>query len=746
MVGVVGSPAMFGRREPMPSKRVYAWLAVIGTVALMVGLGFWRLFSHFPGYDDEGYIMLTVRNYLEHGGLFVSVYSQYGPGFYVLMDLLFGWGGFEVSHTSARWFTLTLWLGAAIGCAEVVRHHGRSATWAWGAGVATFMFLYQFSEEAFHPGVVVVFILPWCVRWMGACARSDRWLGLAAVAGGTTAFLTLVKVNVGVLFGVGVVTWYALASTSERSRVVQQVLAGSLGAVALTGLLGGALQEPWVRTFWFVTAVGLVGLILVTDAQHKFATKELVVGGLAGFAVGALVIGTMWFRGTSLPGLLEGVLWGPLRHADSYSFAIDWRPGTLVSAFASLGVLVVWLRTKRRGEGAKASGLILLVRLILILGTLVAILGLNEWRVFGALFSFIVPWIWVWVPTLAADDAEKVPDPVRGLLAMVLLFQTLHAYPVGGIQICWGSFLWLTLLALAGPETLRQLSRSFAIGRRVAQPIAYALGLLVAAKLGWMTWDHHREFNALTPVDLPGSGALRLSTPESATYRVLSINSILHGDVLFSLPGMFSFNLWSEVPTPNLRNTTLWYRLLDEADQRSIIDDLAAADHPVVIVDWQMLQLAAAMDMAASGPLHDYLMSEFHPAFMARHYGFMVRKGRAIAPFGTAWGGSESSEIQVCVLGQTAGVTRIQLLDQSGSPAGLPAFTASNGRVVVQPVDQHNQPRGEASSQWPLRWSGPGWLTISSDDFDPTTSARWAFARLEYDDGSAPVVVVRSGG
>ena len=35
-------------------------------------------------YDDEGYVLVSLKNYSAHGGLYASVYSQYGPFFYLL--------------------------------------------------------------------------------------------------------------------------------------------------------------------------------------------------------------------------------------------------------------------------------------------------------------------------------------------------------------------------------------------------------------------------------------------------------------------------------------------------------------------------------------------------------------------------------------------------------------------------------------------------------------------------------------
>ena len=227
--------------------------------------------------------------------------------------------------------------------------------------------------------------------------------------------------------------------------------------------------------------------------------------------------------------------------------------------------------------------------------------------------------------------------------------------------------------------------------------------------------------------------------------RALTINSVLHGDVLFSLPGMFSYNFWSDVPTPNQRNTTLWYRLLDEVDQQKIIADIAAAANPVVIVNWPLLQIAAAQNMSVSGPLYDYLMAEFQTALVADQFGFMVRRGRSFAPFGTAWPATEAGRVQVCLLADESPIEGIQLLDGSGQPLDLPILSVANSRVTIQPVDRNGNLLGDPRSEWPLQWQGLAWLTIESEVIAAVPSTDWALIRFSRGNGEPAMVAVRSG-
>ena len=46
-------------------------------------------FNGFQPYDDEGYILLSLREYARGGVLYDEVYSQYGPAYFELVTSTF---------------------------------------------------------------------------------------------------------------------------------------------------------------------------------------------------------------------------------------------------------------------------------------------------------------------------------------------------------------------------------------------------------------------------------------------------------------------------------------------------------------------------------------------------------------------------------------------------------------------------------------------------------------------------------
>ena len=87
--------------EPrLPPRR--AWLDTLAFALAAAGLlvaAAGVMFSAFMFYDDEGYVLLSLRNFAEHGGLYRDVYSQYGPFPFVLYYLLHTLG-VPLAHTA----------------------------------------------------------------------------------------------------------------------------------------------------------------------------------------------------------------------------------------------------------------------------------------------------------------------------------------------------------------------------------------------------------------------------------------------------------------------------------------------------------------------------------------------------------------------------------------------------------------------------------------------------------------------
>jgi hypothetical protein len=138
---------------------------------------------------------------------------------------------------------------------------------------------------------------------------------------------------------------------------------------------------------------------------------------------------------------------------------------------------------------------------------------------------------------------------------------------------------------------------------------------------------------------------LHLSPWQTSTLANLVANARWNGDVLFSLPGMFSFNLWTALPTPTSQNITHWWSLLDDSKQSDIVAKLGAATHPVIIVQRNLLTSGLAKTAYHPSLLTRFIEERFEKIFALDSYEFWVCRDRKVFPVGIArWNASGATE------------------------------------------------------------------------------------------------------
>jgi len=703
----------------------------------LLAIGGWMLFTNLAFYDDEGYILISAREYFAHGRLYEVVYSQYGPAFYVLTDFLQHLLGAPIDNTSARLLTLGFWFGTAASCAALVHRQTGSLRLTYFTLTSTFLFLYFITDEPFHPGSLVTCTLALSALATAELIGRDRINTAAALAGGTAAVLLLAKINVGVFYVAAVGVWALLHSVPARWRRLTGATVVVLLSLLAIALMHTLWREPWVQIFLTVFAAGALALVTAINGTGLVRPKNAAwfAGTAIGVAVAVLTV--IWLRGTSVQGLLEGVLLGPLRHPGNYSYAVDWRPGTLAVAGLSLGLALAlpWIRGRFSEE--IADRLIVGLRLVLATGLVLGFALLMHARVIGAIFSYVAPLIWIWVVPLSGVSMPRAFHLGRSLVACVLLLQFLHAYPVGGIQLAWGTFLFWALAALGLGEVRLWFNRSVPSAPRLGRTwpvLATALLLVSAGKIAWTATTAHNRYTTRNDLGLPGASGLRLPEPQRTAYQILALNAAAHADVLFSLPGMFSFNVWTGLPTPTLKNTTLWFTLLNEAEQAEIIRSIEANPRTCIIVQELLVQLMAAGNVPMRGPLHDYLHANFTPAFRVEQFAFLVRRGRDIAPLNLARLSSARAGLETRVAlnltSKGAAIQRIEIRDVA-SPLDAPPvqiLDASNAAASVALINRSGALAGRPTAiSWPLRFDGLAQLTLSFDrggvDLAPASTA-----------------------
>jgi len=342
---------------------------------------------------------------------------------------------------------------------------------------------------------------------------------------------------------------------------------------------------------------------------------------------------------------------------------------------------------------------------------------LKDWlTIFGVgrLIGFALPLAPLFLVPLKAEADDTPRYRALGFVTLMAMGQLLHAYPVAGSQMGWGTFLFIPLYVVglcAAAEHLGRRLRWVHGATLVAAIAVTAAGVQVGWLLdrGWNSW------RTSLPLGLPAAELVR--PPENIRYalRILTTNAQLHSDVLYSRPGMFSFNLWSGIPTPTLRNATHWFWLLSAGEQHAIIQRLTATPRSAIITFPGLDKfLSEKLQMHIAGPLVDHVHSHYRPLFSLSGYEFLVPRDSSAQPFliaenftrrpGDAQG--EASMIAVNVVADSK-IDRIEVRHVSDIAKNYLVLNATNCRVLAEPINSQGRTMGPAQTlAWPLPLSG----------------------------------------
>jgi hypothetical protein len=611
------------RAGPMKLPR---WLpiALLAAIAALAGAGL--LFTTFMSYDDEGYVLFSLHTFFAGGGLYERVYTQYGP-FFFLFNQALHFVGVPFDNTSGRLLTLVYWLGATGFSAATVWRMTRSpaATVLTMAGV--FLHLWPMTSEPSHPGGFIVFMTAaaaWCgVHWSAQPRK------LATAVGVLGAALLLTKINVGIFLLAGAGVWWALhldeQAIGQRWRTV---LMGGAMALMPYALMRGRMDLEWVRTFAIVASASGAAIVLAASRTATPFTRwrDFGIAAVAAVAVAALTGAGTLLQGTSVRGLLEGVLLGPLRHPQAYTVHINWRVGAVPLALGAV-VLAIWfsVRPPRGADRWIAIGRLLA-------GTAFFLGWAFDWplNTHAYAMSYALGTTWLFVFTL---EHERATAPVRAWLGLLTLTQALHAFPVAGSQISWGTFLWIPLAAIGLHGAVPLLAPGRIGWLRVGAAAVILVSVARTSQFAWVGVKRLREGDF---IGLPGTAGLRLPANFTSTLRAMGRNATVHADMLFTLPGLLSFHSWTDVPPPTSINATHWFTLLSPTQQEEIRTRLANAPRSCLIVQRDLYQFLIDSKVPTETALTQWLHANYEPVFTLAPYEFWVRRGRHIAAINTA--------------------------------------------------------------------------------------------------------------
>jgi hypothetical protein len=616
---------------------VAAWFVFLSIPAAAVG--YYRTFTGFAGWDDEGTMMMMVKQYLGGGKLYGEIVSGYGPVYFFYNRVVRSISGTPLNHDNVRMTSVALLLLCALACAWIVLRFTRSVVLASLVHILTFQTLWFFQQEPGHPQELCILLLV-CLVGSGILISPKYRPIVMALMGALPAALLLVKVNIGI-FAILAVTLAILYQVPPSPYARYAKLLVWATALALPAVLMKVhFDDQAARVYCFVVTASLGALWagpLRTPKTVSLSARDCYIAAGSFTMTVAAVLLVLIVQGVSVYASWSSLVLLQLKiNVYQRFWYVPVALGRIWLPWAFLGFVAAVVFSTEKLAGLKNRGE-LLALLKLFVGAVTLIVAFWEPRL---VLGFVTPFCWLLLCRPTEDPEIPVSFP-RILLCSIAILQTLYAYPLAGSQ---ASFLRVVLI-MVGAVLLgdflnaRQLQSWFAHAGRPLVRIA-AVGILVFAALFYpvVAYGARAVYYSYPSLSLSGAQRIHVEANQAKQYQWLVRNLSRNCDSFVGLPGMPSLYFWtgSEPPgpaheSPGPLTMDNWLYGLSAEQQQVIVRDFARFPDACVVSNpyWVKFWNKGNVDLS-SLPLVDYIYGHFKTVGQMDGYEFMVRKERKL--------------------------------------------------------------------------------------------------------------------
>jgi hypothetical protein len=641
-----GSSGLTGLARSPLARRLF----VVAIYALVIAgcsiLAYWRMFGGWATFDDEGFFVYSLKAFVDGHALYTSVYSEFGPFYYLLFGALFKVTGIAVTEEAGRFLTLSLWILTSLAFG-LVAHRWTRSLWI---GVATMLSIYVLLEcvtrASMHAQILVCVLTAACagviLLWL---PRSER--AAPVTLGALVAALALTKINLGgfAVIGIGFATFFA-GPVRLRRRVLL------VPAACAFILLGPVLMNAdWdlASARGYAGTVALSTLALTIAAWPRDATDDSAPSSrfaywlLGGFVVTvlALLVVTLAF-GTTLGAWFSETIVVPSHQA---AFANRPLPLSLLDVVVGIDSVAVALLVRVRGRLLAerwptlpvATGL---ARFVAGLAIVCPVLDPDTFAHWACSYVFAWPFLWlIAMPPAAGRFTGRLP---RVAIASFAISQSLMGYPFAASE---GLLAGLTLVlcgAICLGDGLTEMRSAAATPWRGSTLIS-ALSAVLVVTAAWGFYENvelpfapakatYWSFDV--PLHGIGTGGIRVANPWAAGVNsVVAKLRTLRCQALMEIPGLYSFNLWTNIPTPSLQTGQQpYWSALSSGQQRQVLNEARRTRRLCLVTDYGTARLYTPGGPANGGPvpkvpLIRFLESDFNTVANYGEWHVAVRKG-----------------------------------------------------------------------------------------------------------------------
>ncbi len=608
-------------------KYVFAfWLAFLSALAAIPA--YYRMFTGFSFYDDEGTMMVSVKQYL--GG--VTLYKQhslpYGPVYFFYNWMVRTLSGTPLTHDAVRISSLIPWLLTALLCAWIVFRFSDSLALASVTHLLVYVTLSAFfHNEPGHPQELCILLLV-CLAASAIVTTVPRWrlLGLISI-GVLTAALLLVKVNIGTFAFLA--ASLALLAHAPRTKLSRLAFA-CVGAACLilpAVLMKSHLDDKAAQMYCLLVTVSMISVLVVLVRAPRtlyFSFRDIWIA-FGSFSASALgVILKLKLQGVGFSALLHALVLDSLStfvNQRSWYFALPvdsrWLPWILGGLVAA--IFVSW----RPSETEETERRLIYLKL----GMASCVVVAMYFR--APLYSVVTPLCWLVLlgRPRGREDSSAFP---RTLLCSLTVLQTLYAYPIAGSQLSFILVLpTVVFMILIGDLLVWKRERMPVILPLVARAAALLLLFIVPALYMKIALNERDAYDSLPALQLPGAGRIHLQDTQANDYSWLVQNLDAHCDVFIGLPEVPSLHIWTGKDPLEGMQADDWMLTASLEQENSAVAALAKHPNACAIYNPALVNFWNRDNRNLDSlPLVRYIHENFKSVGTTGKFSFLVKKER----------------------------------------------------------------------------------------------------------------------
>ncbi|MEO8370310.1 MAG: hypothetical protein ABI806_14090 [Candidatus Solibacter sp.] len=550
------------------------WLFAFAVFAALGAITAWyRMHSGVQRYDDEGFLLLSLKQFLDGYKLYDEVFTFYGPFHYGWQAFLFRFTGLAVSHDVVRTFSVLPWTAVPLLAAWVVYRLCRSIPVAALTHLAIFVGLQFFMYEPGQPQEICIVLF---VLLAAVLSHPSRGPATAIAAGLLVAMLTLSKVNAGACAALAVGVTLLLRT---RPGIVRNILLTCV--VSASVLAPAVVMRPfhgtWVRQWLFAATATIAGTLIVALRTRPLKTiplRDCVLAASAFLAGMAAILAPFLYWGTSLKAMAYMMI---VRVSGGMQFEVpagfNW-----LSMFSCAAALLVAAAYSLNLGGRWLTAAIIAIRWAFGLFVLSAGLALQA----ESIFLYASPWIWL--AGIGDLHGNKTGDSRIGICLLAAI-QTLWAFPVTP-HVGFVAILLMLAAAICVGDSLPELQRR--IGNRFntsnfSRIATAAVILIVLAGHLQKARAAQANYQSLVPLDLPGARAVHVTPYHYQLYHWAADGIQRNCDNFITMPGMNSLYFWTRHNSPTRSNLTNWVGGYTDDEQQQMVTDFSRVTRPCVV-------------------------------------------------------------------------------------------------------------------------------------------------------------------